>query len=1786
MTTKKSSLNTVVRSGGFICSNTNIWARGLFPPPPPSHPQHNNNLVEDDNNNNNNNNNNNQHIFEFQSFPHNTSLLIDICLKDENTIKFACAKGSCIVLSTFHCQSSSSSQQHSKCIPLIIQQNVHSDKSNKKSSSSNSYKSSSLNNNENPISCLCWLTPDVIAVGYRNGVFRCYSGMTGELLLSKLFQKGKATLMSLKIFQCCISNETMDTREKGLWALYRDGSIVCIRMKDLLDGAYDVNNDVKYKRWKCQQRSKHIVPLDFVCSIPFRVDTFDLRPKVGININIAGEDPTVSQYFVTADKEKEIDSLGGLASVVMGAAFGAASSWFSSSSNDNNNNGGINNGNDSGNTMKDNSSSETWDESWDEVETIMIKTKLFVKDGHRMGERIILSPSGQIGCMTDNLGRIMLIDMDDMSIRRIWKGYRNAQCGWIVNDEGRKKEFLVIYAPQRSLIDIMSCTYGPRVARIHDPVLLTDGRLLYCNNLNSNSTITNKFSFSRCFFLKRDKTVIGNLTKTSAKSNPAKIDLFEIKLDQKANQIIKHALISSIHQDEGYLLHRFLNSLNSFVNTIKEQEQAKVTEMLQNVNENNNSVFDLKNNITSLDIESLKKVKAPILLVRAIGEIHEAMLSLPFITPNESFAAGSLLFPTKSLISILTVIYDGLHNSLQSEDNEMSPNDVKKYMKSLKVKIDLSNAYMILEKIPMEETFSNIETLYPRDINNNDNENNNSDDENGFTSSNVGKQFNDWSQFYNKYIAILKDENEDDMEDDDDDGIMLDDQDGKTDSNAYHVLRINPYSFLLCFQTNEDSTLSLSGYCNQNKHIKKSLLRYIFQTLLLHSFNLKLLFDFQDKLCKMGFESKQILDLFYEWFYSVPLQVLLHVSPENLKNNSSIVKWLHTFTLNYHVYVKNPFLIVPSITTSKDGKKKGSFIFHNMLINYILTIVWKQKLQLVEKEALYNDIELLYDDEDEEEEEREQGNSGNDGNSNSVKTSLNAYVKSYLESTTGEPPADDADVVLTHEMIDLLTENIRDTYWKQLQIQNIKLEIILFIRTCTSIVIGNYVAYNDKNKEKSGISPTSRYEKANWVNKILNRINLNTNVENIEFECVIAVLQLLKNEMNVSNNNSNSYLIEYEKYISNRSNVLKKYAGGDANNSTIDFIKWFQNEWITSKDNSPTTSLFQDNDTNECSLYSPFIGYNDACNTTFLFDLVSSDEMDGLELLVVLFSDFIDTNNLAIHRTLLMMNDSNHDKAGTSLQLYNYDLLYDNQSNKNDTSFTVPINHLETAIANLDAISDNNNILRLCCYLQVFDLSILHKVAFLHTLWKKKPLDGILYLIYDMADMDRDAKENRSVVTNDEINENVKGLLNKFTQAPAGSNNTDDPQAHSTLAKNGWCGEILHASKRQQNIYFDIVLGLLQQIKNTIQLYNKDKISNNKIISLTTTISSGDSSNNDTGCDNYLNMCVFQSTVVNTLLSKYENKDINGSLLDNFIIMIRILAINMNCNLWNIDVEKLYPDNMSNSLTDSYFHPSNHGGFLIPTQENQRDENEDKKSKAMDSKINFTLTGNSPLHMQYRMRTMVEIMIKDKKSGYNTVFQLAPILQVPNWFIQFEYIKRLIRTGKELYAEEELKKIDFKMDENVRMGKLLLGFCSKQLVDVIKAMKNERKYRSLVASVPGESYRLALSLGKKYDSNVERMEFVKPRKSILINRYFDDRRISTSNNFSNKSTGNNDEDEEEEEEEEDLIEDEEEVDPSLSATHAFFNILSNFFQNDSKEQRQAITLAETVSNLREAAQRL
>lgn len=53
---------------------------------------------------------------------------------------------------------------------------------------------------------------------------------------------------------------------------------------------------------------------------------------------------------------------------------------------------------------------------------------------------------------------------------RMWKGYRDAQCGWLMAEEeqskGRKRMalFLVIYAPKKGVVEVWAMQQGPRVA--------------------------------------------------------------------------------------------------------------------------------------------------------------------------------------------------------------------------------------------------------------------------------------------------------------------------------------------------------------------------------------------------------------------------------------------------------------------------------------------------------------------------------------------------------------------------------------------------------------------------------------------------------------------------------------------------------------------------------------------------------------------------------------------------------------------------------------------------------------------------------------------------------------------------------------------------------------------------------------------------------------------------------------------------------------------------------------------------------------------------------------------------------------------------------------------------------------------------------------------------------------------------------------------------------------------------------------------------------------------------
>ncbi|CAO1412358.1 unnamed protein product [Diamesa serratosioi] len=99
-----------------------------------------------------------------------------------------------------------------------------------------------------------------------------------------------------------------------------------------------------------------------------------------------------------------------------------------------------------------------------------------IVDYQRSGGCIWLAPpSYQLAVVADFLGRVILIDIIKGITIRMWKGYRDAQCGFIqVLEEKSRKElktesrrvglFLVIFAPKKSVLEIWCLERGPKIA--------------------------------------------------------------------------------------------------------------------------------------------------------------------------------------------------------------------------------------------------------------------------------------------------------------------------------------------------------------------------------------------------------------------------------------------------------------------------------------------------------------------------------------------------------------------------------------------------------------------------------------------------------------------------------------------------------------------------------------------------------------------------------------------------------------------------------------------------------------------------------------------------------------------------------------------------------------------------------------------------------------------------------------------------------------------------------------------------------------------------------------------------------------------------------------------------------------------------------------------------------------------------------------------------------------------------------------------------------------------------
>ncbi|KAG0210054.1 hypothetical protein BGX28_009731 [Mortierella sp. GBA30] len=124
---------------------------------------------------------------------------------------------------------------------------------------------------------------------------------------------------------------------------------------------------------------------------------------------------------------------------------------------------------------------------------------LWLSDSQRCIRHVSLAPApprgacyhypSKLAAMTDSLGRVLLVDLEECEIIRMWKGLRGARCGWLQEERllrvgrgsgieleiGSEKApvkrllilYLVIYAPKRGTVEIYPARQGKRVGLVH-----------------------------------------------------------------------------------------------------------------------------------------------------------------------------------------------------------------------------------------------------------------------------------------------------------------------------------------------------------------------------------------------------------------------------------------------------------------------------------------------------------------------------------------------------------------------------------------------------------------------------------------------------------------------------------------------------------------------------------------------------------------------------------------------------------------------------------------------------------------------------------------------------------------------------------------------------------------------------------------------------------------------------------------------------------------------------------------------------------------------------------------------------------------------------------------------------------------------------------------------------------------------------------------------------------------------------------------------------------------------
>jgi hypothetical protein len=194
----------------------------------------------------------------------------------------------------------------------------------------------------------------------------------------------------------------------------------------------------------------------------------------------------------------------------------------------------------------------------DHVPAPLGSIRWYPEDERRRSRMLVVSPTGRLAAVTDTLGRVLLVDTWRMVVIRMWKGYRNAQCGWMHGYEGKGRPlglYLVIYSAQRGMVEVWRSRFGPRVCML--PVGL-------------HAKLFTIFD--------RTKKLVKCMVLSEIKEG--KTTLVELQMNApNAATLVKYFTQNKL-QEENFLLHQVISAVRSYAKKEKKSQKKRSSSSL------------------------------------------------------------------------------------------------------------------------------------------------------------------------------------------------------------------------------------------------------------------------------------------------------------------------------------------------------------------------------------------------------------------------------------------------------------------------------------------------------------------------------------------------------------------------------------------------------------------------------------------------------------------------------------------------------------------------------------------------------------------------------------------------------------------------------------------------------------------------------------------------------------------------------------------------------------------------------------------------------------------------------------------------------------------------------------------------------------------------------------------------------------------------------------------------------------------------------------------------------